>query len=47
MAPIPLPSAADAEHPNVDLDRNDKTRQIVADLAYRQLAIVNVIFFRI
>jgi glyoxylase-like metal-dependent hydrolase (beta-lactamase superfamily II) len=44
MAQIPLPSAAAAEHPEFDLDRNDDTRQIVADVAYRQLAIVNVVF---
>lgn len=40
---IPLPSAADAENRNIDLYRNDNTRQIAADVAYRQLAIVNVI----
>ena len=44
MTQISLPSSADAEHPQSDLDRNDNTRQIVADVAYRQLAIVNVIF---
>src|SRR3954471_9287017 len=44
MTQISLPSAADAERPSFDLDRNDDTRQIVADVAYRQLAIVNVIF---
>lgn len=44
MAQIPLPSAAEAEYPNIDRDRNDNTRQIVADVAYRQLAIVNVVF---
>ncbi|MGY3368106.1 hypothetical protein ACVWZL_005231 [Bradyrhizobium sp. GM2.4] len=44
MTQIPLPSSADAEHAQSDLDRNDNTRQIVADVAYRQLAIVNVIF---
>ncbi|WP_369723179.1 MBL fold metallo-hydrolase [Bradyrhizobium sp. LLZ17] len=44
MTQIPLSSAAEAEHPKFDLDRNDNTRQIVADVAYRQLAIVNVIF---
>jgi glyoxylase-like metal-dependent hydrolase (beta-lactamase superfamily II) len=44
MTQISLPSSADAEHPQSDLDRNDSTRQIVADVAYRQLAIVNVIF---
>src|SRR3954468_4620765 len=44
MTQISLSSSADAEHPQSDLDRNDNTRQIVADVAYRQLAIVNVIF---
>lgn len=44
MTQIPLSPAAEAEHPEFDLDRNDNTRQIVADVAYRQLAIVNVIF---
>ncbi|MGY3239666.1 glyoxylase-like metal-dependent hydrolase (beta-lactamase superfamily II) [Bradyrhizobium sp. USDA 4448] len=44
MTQIPLPSSAEAEHPQSDLDRNDSTRQIVPDVAYRQLAIVNVIF---
>ncbi|WP_439375711.1 MBL fold metallo-hydrolase [Bradyrhizobium sp. DASA03120] len=44
MTQICLPSAASAEHPNLDFDRNDNTRQIVADIAYKQLAIVNVIF---
>ena len=44
MTQIPLSSTAEAEHPAFDFDRNDDTRQIVADVAYRQLAIVNVIF---
>jgi glyoxylase-like metal-dependent hydrolase (beta-lactamase superfamily II) len=44
MTQIPLSSTAEAEHPQSDLDRNDKTRQIVSDVAYRQLAIVNVVF---
>lgn len=44
MTQIPVRSSAGAEHPNLDLDRNDNTRQIVADVGYRQLAIVNVIF---
>jgi hypothetical protein len=33
MTQIPLPSSADAEHAQSDLDRNDNTRQIVADVA--------------
>ena len=44
MTQIPLSPAAEAEHPQSDVDRNDNTRQIVSDVAYRQLAIVNVIF---
>ena len=44
MTQIPLSSTAEAEHAAFDFDRNDDTRQIVADVAYRQLAIVNVIF---
>lgn len=32
MTQIPLPSSADAEHAQSDLDRNDNTRQIVADV---------------
>jgi glyoxylase-like metal-dependent hydrolase (beta-lactamase superfamily II) len=41
---IPLSASANAEHPTADRDRNDQTRQIAADVAYRQLAIVNVGF---
>ncbi|MDA9469338.1 MBL fold metallo-hydrolase [Bradyrhizobium sp. CCBAU 53415] len=44
MTQIPLSSAAEAEQAAFDFDRNDDTRQIVPDVAYRQLAIVNVIF---
>ncbi|WP_456837463.1 MBL fold metallo-hydrolase [Bradyrhizobium sp. USDA 4486] len=43
MTQILLPSTAGAEQPKLDFDRNDHTRQIVADVAYKQLAIVNVI----
>ena len=45
MNQIPLPDSARAEHPEADEVRDDKTRQIAADVAYRQIAIVNVIFF--
>src|SRR5215218_2733046 len=45
MNQIPLSESARAEHPEADEVRDDKTRQIAADLAYRQIAIVNVIFF--
>jgi glyoxylase-like metal-dependent hydrolase (beta-lactamase superfamily II) len=41
---IPLPASANAEAPGADRDRDDQTRQIAADVAYRQLAIVNVVF---
>ncbi|MGY3506950.1 hypothetical protein ACVWYJ_007624 [Bradyrhizobium sp. USDA 4471] len=41
MTQIPLSPSAEAEQPGFDLDRNDNTRRIVADVAYRQLAIVN------
>lgn len=45
MSQIPLPPSASAEHPEADEARDDKTRQIAPDLAYRQIAIVNVVFF--
>jgi glyoxylase-like metal-dependent hydrolase (beta-lactamase superfamily II) len=44
MTQIPLSSSAEAEHPQSDIDRDDNTRQIVPDLAYSQLGIVNVVF---
>jgi glyoxylase-like metal-dependent hydrolase (beta-lactamase superfamily II) len=44
MTQIPLTSGASAERPQADLDRDDNTREIVSDVAYRQLAIVNVVF---
>src|SRR5215207_11145556 len=45
MSQIPIPQGASAEHPRADAIRDDKTRQIAPDVAYRQIAIVNVIFF--
>src|SRR3978361_2156696 len=45
MAQIPLSDAASADRPEFDKLRDDKTRQIAPDVAYRQIAIVNVIFF--
>jgi glyoxylase-like metal-dependent hydrolase (beta-lactamase superfamily II) len=45
MNQIPLPQSASAEHPEAGEHRGDKTREIAPDLAYRQTAIVNVIFF--
>src|SRR4051812_3532262 len=41
---VPLPASAGAETPEADVARNDDTRQIITDVAYRQLAIVNVVF---
>ncbi len=45
MAQIPLSGTASADRPENDKLRDDKTRQIAPDVAYRQIAIVNVIFF--
>jgi hypothetical protein len=45
MAQIPLSETASADRPEYDKLRDDKTRQIAPDVAYRQIAIVNVIFF--
>jgi hypothetical protein len=45
MNQIPLSDAAAADNHVADEARNDKTRQISPDLAYRQIAIVNVLFF--
>jgi glyoxylase-like metal-dependent hydrolase (beta-lactamase superfamily II) len=44
MTQIALSDAAAADNPQADEDRNDKTRQIAPDVAYRQIAIVNVVF---
>jgi glyoxylase-like metal-dependent hydrolase (beta-lactamase superfamily II) len=44
MTQIVLSEAAAADNPDADRARNDKTRQIAADVAYRQIAIVNVVF---
>jgi len=44
MTQIALPEAATADNPQADQARDDKTRQIAADVAYRQIAIVNVAF---
>jgi hypothetical protein len=45
MTQINLSEAASADNQPADQARNDKTRQIAADLAYRQIAIVNVVFY--
>lgn len=44
MAQIPLSDSAQAESADFDSVRGDHTRQIAPDVAYRQLAIVNVVF---
>jgi glyoxylase-like metal-dependent hydrolase (beta-lactamase superfamily II) len=44
MAQIPIPETATADRPSEDEQRDDKTRQIAEDVAYRQILIVNVIF---
>jgi|SRR4051812_25532414 hypothetical protein len=45
MTQIPLSQTASADRPEYDKLRDDKTRQIAPDVAYRQIAIVNVVFF--
>jgi glyoxylase-like metal-dependent hydrolase (beta-lactamase superfamily II) len=45
MNQISLPDSAKADDAAFDAARDDKTRQIAPDLAYRQIAIVNVMFF--
>jgi glyoxylase-like metal-dependent hydrolase (beta-lactamase superfamily II) len=44
MQQIPLSESATADFQATDDYRVDKTRQLAADLAYRQIAIVNVMF---
>jgi glyoxylase-like metal-dependent hydrolase (beta-lactamase superfamily II) len=45
MNQIPLTEAAEVDNHAADEARNDETRQISSDLAYRQIAIVNVVFY--
>jgi glyoxylase-like metal-dependent hydrolase (beta-lactamase superfamily II) len=45
MNQIPLSDSAAADRPGDDRLRDDKTRQLAPDLGYRQIAIVNVMFF--
>jgi glyoxylase-like metal-dependent hydrolase (beta-lactamase superfamily II) len=45
MSQIPLSDRAAAGVPGAGDSREDKTRQLTHDLAYRQIAIVNVVFF--
>jgi glyoxylase-like metal-dependent hydrolase (beta-lactamase superfamily II) len=42
---VPLSSDASALQPALDAARDDKTHEVLPDLAYRRLGIVNVIFF--
>ena len=42
---IPLSSDASALQPALDAARNDRTREILPDVAYRRLGIVNVVFY--
>jgi len=42
---IPLDSAVRADDPKRDAMRDDGTHEVAPDLAYRRLAIVNVVFF--
>lgn len=42
---IPLDSSALADNPKADAQRDDHTRELASDLAYKRLAIVNVAFF--
>jgi glyoxylase-like metal-dependent hydrolase (beta-lactamase superfamily II) len=44
MTQIFLPESANAENAESDDRRQDNTRQIATDIAYRQIAIVNVVF---
>jgi glyoxylase-like metal-dependent hydrolase (beta-lactamase superfamily II) len=43
---VPLSSDASALQPALDPARNDKTHEVLPDLAYRRLGIVNIVFFR-
>ena len=45
MTQIPLPASALAENHDADGERDDGVREIAPDVAYRQLAIVNVVFY--
>ena len=44
MTQITLAESAAADNQEADRARNDRTRQIAPDVAYRQIAIVNVMF---
>lgn len=42
---VPLSDEAVAQEPEVAADRDEPTREVTADLAYRRLGIVNVVFW--
>ena len=42
---VPLSSNASALQPALDAERDDKTHEVVPDVAYCRLGIVNVVFF--
>jgi glyoxylase-like metal-dependent hydrolase (beta-lactamase superfamily II) len=42
---IPLDSSSLADNPNADAKRDDHTREVLSDLAYKRLGIVNVAFY--
>ena len=42
---IPLTEESRADDPEIDRDNDDSTHEIADDLAYKRLAIVNVVFF--
>ena len=42
---IPLPSEASALQPALDAARNDRTHEVLPEVAYRRLGIVNVVFY--
>jgi glyoxylase-like metal-dependent hydrolase (beta-lactamase superfamily II) len=42
---IPLSDLARAENSDADEVRDDKTHEVISDLAYKRLAIVNVVFY--
>jgi glyoxylase-like metal-dependent hydrolase (beta-lactamase superfamily II) len=44
MAQIPVSESTNADKPSDDRQRDDKTRQIAYDVAYRQILLANVVF---
>jgi glyoxylase-like metal-dependent hydrolase (beta-lactamase superfamily II) len=42
---IPLDSSSLADNPNADAKRDDHTREVLSDVAYKRLGIVNVAFY--